>query len=131
MSELSSAPAPSAGITWADHQGSLMVVEPKSVETGIITTHGVADAVRANVYVLTGGTDSEDYEDSLIFPLVLFQQARRSLGMKIVGRLVQGKGQDGKTPPWLLDAATPEDMAKATAWLQARKPALTGAQPPF
>lgn len=130
MSEFTSAAPPSGGITWADHSGKLLVIEPLALETGIATTFGTADAVRANVYVLTGPGDSEDFEDTLVFPKVLAGQLKRSIGAKVVGRLGQGNAKAGQSAPWLLLEATPDDMEKAQAWLAARKP-VTSAAPPF
>lgn len=133
MSEFVSAAPPSGGITWENAKGKLIVAEPLSVETGIQTTFGVSDAVRANVYVITAPGESDDYEDTLVFPKVLAGQLRRSIGGKVVGRLGQGQAKSGQSAPWLLEAATDDDIAKAQEWLAARtaKPALTGAAPPF
>lgn len=126
-----SAPAPSSGVPWAELNGALLVVEPLSYETGITTTNGIKDAVRANVYALRSATESVDFEDALIFPLVLLGQARRSMGLKIVGRLIQGAPDAGKNPPWMLDTATPDDIAKAEAWFAARaQPTFAAAPPP-
>lgn len=138
--DFTSAPAPSGGITWEEHQGKLLIVEPLSYETGIQTVHGEKDAVRANVYVLTGPTSSDDFEDTLVFPGVLVGQLKRQIGAKIVGRLTQGAKKPGQNAPWLLDAATAEDIQKARDWQAARQAsslvsaapaAASGATPPF
>lgn len=126
-----SAPEPSSGVPWADHKGDLMVIEPLSFEAAVTTVNGVKEAVRGNVYALKGPTESVDYEDALIFPLVLLGQARRSLGLKIVGRLIQGTPDPGKNAPWLLDTATAEDLAKAEQWFAGRvQPTFAAAPPP-
>lgn len=131
MSEFVSAGSASGGITWADHKGSLLVIEPLSQETGVQTANGPADPIRANVFVLTGPTESEDFEDTLVFPKVLIGQLRSRIGQKVVGRLNQGVAKPGQSAPWVLDEATAEDIEKAKAWLEARKPAVTSAQAPF
>jgi hypothetical protein len=137
--DFTSASAPSGGIAWDEHNGKLLIVEPLSYETGIQTVHGEKDAVRANVYVLTGPTTSDDFEDTLVFPGVLVGQLKRQIGSKIVGRLTQGAKKPGQNAPWLLDAATAEDIDKARTWRAGRSlvsVAPTGggqaeAQPPF
>lgn len=142
--EFTSAAPPSGGIEWATLQGKLLIVEPLSYETGISTVHGEKDAVRANVYALTGPGTSEGYLDTLIFPGVLVGQLKRQVGGKVVGRLAQGEKKPGQNAPWILLAATEDDMKKAREWLTSRSGAAlvsTGAataggsvaeaQPPF
>jgi hypothetical protein len=141
--DFTSASAPSGGIAWDEHNGKLLIVEPLSYETGIQTVHGEKDAVRANVYVLTGPTTSDDFEDTLVFPGVLVGQLKRQIGSKIVGRLTQGAKKPGQNAPWLLDAATAEDIDKARTWQLHRQAAplvsasaapaggQAEAQPPF
>lgn len=129
MNEFVSAPPPSGGIDWETHKGSLLIVEPLSYETGIQTTFGEKDAIRANVYVLTGPDTADEFNDTLIFPSVLVGQLRRQIDKKVVGRLSQGQAKPGQKPPWLLDAAEPADIEKAQAYLA--KTTLTAAAPPF
>lgn len=131
MSEFVSAAPPSGGITWADHKGQLLVVEPTSIETDIQTSFGAADAVKANVYVITGPGTSEDYDDCLVFPKLLASQLKGQIGHKVVGRLGQGQAKPGQSAPWLLEAATEDDLKKAQEWLAQRKPTLTSAAAPF
>lgn len=131
MSQFVSAAPPTGGIQWADLKGKLLVIEPLSVETGIQTAFGEADAVRANVYALTGDTASEDYMDTLVFPKLLASQLRGQIGSRVVGRLGQGAAKASQSPPWLLEAATEDDLSKAQAWLTAQKPSLTSAAAPF
>lgn len=131
MSEFVSAPPPSSGVPWAELEGQLLVIEPLSFEPQVSTTNGIKDAVRANVYALRSPTESEDFEDALIFGAVLMPQAKRSLGLKLAGRLIKGKADPGKNAPWILDAATPDDLAKAAAWQAARAASgFTSAPPP-
>lgn len=139
--EFTSAAPPSGGVTWADHKGKLLVIEPLSYETGIKTVHDRtaegSDAVRANVYVITGPGESEDFEDTLVFPKVLQGQLKRQIGKKVVGRLGQGQQKPGQSAPWILAEATADDIAKAQAWQAARSTpafasaAAPSAQPPF
>ena len=129
MSDFVSASAPSGGIDWSDYKGKLLVIEPLSYETGIKTSFGDADAVRANVHVLTGPAESEDYEDTLIFPKLLVGQTKNQIGRKVVGRLGQGVAKPGQSAPWVLEPATEDDIAKAREWDAKRKPAFTSAAP--
>jgi hypothetical protein len=136
MSEFISAAPPSGGITWADHKGKLLVIEPLSFEAGIQTSFGVADAVKANVHVLTGPGEGEEFAETLIFPKLLASQAKSNIGKKVVGRLSQGQQKPGQSPPWMLDPATEEDIEKAKSYLanrgvtSAAAPAATST-PPF
>lgn len=131
MSEFVSAAPPSGGITWSDYQGKLLIIEPTSFETGIQTSFGVADAVKADVHVLTGPGESEDYPECLVFPKLLASQLKGQIGRKVVGRLAQGTAKPGQSAPWLLEEATPDDITKAQEWLSKQAPAVTSAAPPF
>lgn len=131
MSEFVSAAPPSGGINWSDHKGSLLVIEPISVETGIQTSFGPADAVKADVHVLISPTESEDYPDCLVFPKLLSSQLKGQIGKKVVGRLGQGTAKPGQSAPWLLEEATADDLAKAQEWLAKQAPVVTSAAAPF
>lgn len=132
MSMFAQPSAPSGGITWADHNGALLLIEVKSFEPGVQTSFGVNDAVKADVTVIDGPGAGENYIDTLIFPKLLVAQTKSQLGQKVLGRLGQGQGKPGQSAPWLLNEAAAEDIAKAEAWVQQNaKPAVTSAQPPF
>lgn len=135
MSEFVSAAPPSGGITWEEHNGKLLIVEPLSVETGIQTVHGSSDAVRANVYVLTGPDSAEEFVDTLIFPKLLQGQTRGQIGKKVVGRLGQGVKKPGQNAPWVIEEATAEDIEKAKSYLASRTltsaSSAPAAKPPF
>lgn len=131
MSEFVSAAPPSGGITWADYSGKLLVIEPLSFETGIQTSFGASDAVKANVHVITGPGESEDFDDCLVFPKLLASQLKGQIGRKVVGRLSQGVAKPGQSAPWLLQEATPDDIQKAQEWLSKQAPAVTSAAAPF
>lgn len=137
MSEFVSAAPPSGGITWADHKDKLVIIEPLSFEPGIQTSYGVADAVKANIYVLTGPNEAEEFNEGLIFPKLLASQAKGQIGKKVVGRLTQGQQKPGQSPPWMLAEASADDLEKAKAYLankgvtSAAAPAQQSAQAPF
>lgn len=121
----------SVGIEWPELKGKLLVVEPLEVEKDIKTKFGTSDAVRANVYVLTGPDAHDDYEDTLIFPRVLQSQTRRQIGKIVVGRLTQGEPSKGQDPPWVMDEATEKDLQKAKAFLAAAKVTSAAADDEF
>lgn len=125
--------APSNGIRWADHLGKLVLVEPESYETGIKTVHGDKDAIKGRVSVLSGPAEAEVYDDALIFGGVLVSQLKNRMGEKVLGRLAQGDAKPGQNPPWKLNEASEEDIAKATAYVQKRDAAapVTTASAPF
>lgn len=131
MSELVSAAPPGAGVVWAEHIGSLMIFEPLSLESGINTVHGEADAVKANVSIITGPGEGEDHSDVLVFPRMLAGQLRSNIGKKVVGRLGQGEAKKGQSPPWLLAEATEDDLTKAKEYLSKKTSGLTSAEAPF
>lgn len=127
MSEFVSAAPPTGGIDWKDHNGNLLIIEPLAVESGIQTVHGPSDAVRANVYVLTGPGQAEEFADTLIFPKLLQGQTRGQVGKKVVGRLGQGTAKPGQSAPWVIQPASGDDIEKAKAYLSAQT--LTAAAP--
>jgi hypothetical protein len=130
MSNPFAAPAASAGITWADLDGLLLLIEPLSEETGIPTVHGEAKAVRANVTVLDGPNAGERHDDTLIFPKILQSQVRPKIGEKVLGRLAQGNKKPGQSAPWILQEATPADVQIGVNWLaQSARPAAAQAAP--
>lgn len=131
MSEFVSAAPPSGGITWADHKGKLLIIEPQSFEQGIPTAFGDADAVKANVHVITGPGESEDFPEALVFPKLLASQLKGQIGKKVVGRLGTGTAKPGQSAPWLLEEATAEDLTKAQEWLAKQAPSVTSASAPF
>jgi len=132
MSTFAQPSPPSGGITWADHKGDLLLIEPLSVETGIQTTFGPADAVRADVTIIDGNDAGEIHSDVLVFPKVLQSQIRSQIGQKVLGRLGSGTAKPGQSAPHLLLEASADDIAKAEAWVkQTEKPSVTSAQAPF
>ena len=132
MSMFAAPSAPSGGITWADHKGALLLIEPSSFEAGIQTSFGAADAVKATVHVIDGPGAGETFDDTLIFPKLLVSQTKNNVGQKVLGRLTQGQAKPGQSAPWLLEAATDADIAKAEAWVkQNQQPTVTSAQAPF
>lgn len=124
--------APGGGIKWEDHKDALLLVEPLSFESQVQTSFGPADAVKANVTVIDGAGAGEFYESTLIFPKLLVSQTSREINNKILGRLGQGSAKPGQSPPWLLNEASADDIAKAEKWVaENAKSSVTSAAAPF
>lgn len=133
-------PTAASGIQWESHVGHLLLIEPKSVDTGISTTFGEKDAVRADITVIDAPDLPEVFEDALIFPTVLISQTRSLIGEKVLGRLGQGQAKSGQKPPWRLVDATEDEIEIGVRYLDSRKPRSNNpfvsassaeAQPPF
>lgn len=121
--------APSGGITWADHNGHLLLIEPESFESGFKTSFGDADVVKATITDIDSG---DVYDDGLIFPKLLVSQTKSQLGAKVLGRLGQGQAKPGQSAPWLLNEANEADITKAEEFVKNRASSgLTSAQAPF
>lgn len=118
------APGSAAGIDLKSAEGRLLLIKPLTTETGIQTTFGPKDAIRADVTVLDGPTAGEEFKDTLIWPLVLQGQIRGNVGTgrMNLGRLGKGNAKPGQQAPWKLADPTDADkdvarahLAKATA----------------
>lgn len=125
------APATAAGIDLTELNGALLLITVASVETGIQTVHGPAEAIRCGVAVLDGPQAGTEHRDTLLFPKVLCAQLRPNVGAKVLARLGQGLAKPGQSPPWMLSEATPADTEVGLAWLAKNTPAVVGPAPPF
>jgi hypothetical protein len=99
--------------------GSLLYVTVTEYVTGIETSFGVTDAIRANVAVLDGEHKGDTLNDTLIFPSVLVGQLKSAVGAtdpNVVGRLGQGLAKPGKSAPWVLNEPSPADLDVATKY---------------
>lgn len=117
VKDIVSAAPGGSGIDWKTLHKKLLVIEPLELEKDIKTVHGLSDAVRANVYVLTGPDSHEEFEDTLIFPKILQSQTRKQIDKIVVGRLTQGEAKKGQDPPWVLAEANDADLSKARKFL--------------
>lgn len=136
--------APGGGdlFDWEAHIRRLLLITPKSVETGIKTDYGDKDATRADIVVLgePGAGPDEVVRDTLIFPQYIQGQVRSVIGTgrMTLGRLGQGEAQAKQKPPWLLSDPTDADKAVARAYLAgksksgtARAQSTPASLPPF
>ena len=137
MTDPFASPGSTSGLDLKALNGSLLLVEPISVETGVKTSLGDKDAVRADVVALDGPDAGTEYKDVLIFPRVLIGQLRSRVGQKVLGRLGQGVARPGQSAPWVLQEATDADKQVGMAWLSNHSLAAPAAasssthQPPF
>lgn len=111
-------PATPTGIDLKQINGALLLIEVTAHETGIPTSFGPSNAVRANVTVLDGPNKGEQYTDTLLFPRVLQSQLKPAVGKPaVLARLGQGTAKAGQSPPWILNNPTDDDTATARKYL--------------
>lgn len=105
------------GIEWAEYEGKLLVIEPLEVQhrTTRFSKGKEVECVLANIWVVRSkdGSKYEEFEETLIFPLVLIGQTKRKIGSYVVGRLTTGTAKEGQSAPWTLAEATPADLKAA------------------
>lgn len=115
MNPFASIPSPSEGIDWKENFGALLIIQPTAIETGIQTSYGSADAVRANVWVVDGANAGEIHDDTLVFPKLLQSQLKSRINQVVLGRLGQGQGKPGQSAPWLLNEPAAQDIQTGMA----------------
>lgn len=120
---------PGESIPWKELAGALLLIEPKSFETGIQTSYGASDAVRADVAALDGPLGGTEFNDTLVFPKVLQGQLKSRTGQIVLGRLGQGQAKPGQSAPWMLEEATPQDVELGKQWLARKQPQPAAAAP--
>ena len=110
-------PSTATGITWADYHGALLLFKVTGQEVGIKTVHGDSNAIRADVTVLDGAHEGEEFTDTLVFPKVLQSQLKPRIGQMVLGRLGQGHKKPGQSAPWTLATAEAQDKVIGKAYL--------------
>lgn len=112
-----SAPATGGeGLSAAEVEGHVLVVEPVEYVTGVITVHGPKDAVRVTVHDITTQTTTTD---CLWFGGYLVGSLKGRIGDRVLAMMGKGQAKAGQSPPWVLtDLSTNEQaVAAATAYL--------------
>ncbi len=124
---------PTDKIEWAKLEGALIMVEPFSLETGINTSFGAKDAVKASVHVIDGPLAGTDYPNALIFGRALYSQLASQVGAKVLGRVGKGFQKPGQAAPYVLVDPTEDDEDAALVWLAARNaaPLVDDLEAPF
>ena len=110
-------PSTATGIDWKELHGSLLLFKVHGQEVGIKTVHGDSNAIRADVIVLDGDKEGEEFLDCLVFPKVLQSQLKPRVGQMVLGRLGQGHKKQGQSPPWTLSTATDKEKETGKAFL--------------
>lgn len=107
--------AASDGVKWEELNGSLLIIKPTAAETGIKTSYGESEAVRADVYAIDGPQAGSEHADTLVFPKILQSQLKPRIGQVVIGRLGQGNAKPGQSAPWILQDATDADIQTGVA----------------
>ncbi|HTF53669.1 MAG TPA: hypothetical protein VK735_40005 [Pseudonocardia sp.] len=101
-------------IDWPARIGQLVLIEPKSIQRGVQTAQGDADAVQADVAFILGpnGQPYEEFPDALIFTTVVFAQTENVIGGVVLGVVQQYVAKSGRTT---VQIGPHEDMHKVAA----------------
>lgn len=104
------------GISAAEVEGHLLVVEPTEYVQNVVTVHGPKDAVRCVVHDIN---EQVTYDNCLWFGGYLVGGLKGQIGKRVLGVMAKGVAKPGQSAPWQLnDAAHNEDAVKAaTAYL--------------
>ena len=112
----------------ADHVGTLILFTPKSLEEGIETSFGAADAIKTDVVVLTtekGKALKEPIEEfgALIFQRVVIGQLSESIAKRrVLGRIGKGVAKKGQSEPFLIEEPSDDDKVIARAYIKTIAP---------
>jgi hypothetical protein len=103
----------------AELLGSLVLIWAREYREDIQTTFGPSDAIAADVHVLDGPKGGEKFENTLIFQRALIGSLRSAIGGDpVLGRIGQGVGKPGQSPPFILQPYNQADAAVATGYIQ-------------
>ncbi|MEV7011568.1 hypothetical protein [Streptosporangium sp. NPDC051022] len=112
--------SPSSDFKISDYPGHLFLIYPREHRTGIQTTLGTAEAISADLVLLTDQSGPRTETNVLIFQKVLVGSLKNSIGKDpVLGRLGRGVAKPGQTAPYVLEQYTDADAAYATQYLQA------------
>lgn len=119
MSDEFDGPGSASGVKWSELQGRLLLIKPTSVESGVETTFGTKEAVKADVTELDGPDANTTHSEVLIFPRVLIGQtkSKAGTGKYVLGRLGHGAAKPGQQPPHQLGDPTDADKDVARRYL--------------
>lgn len=94
----------------ADLNGHLLLITPLEYRTGINTVHGESDAIEVDLVDLTTGTKEFG---RLLFNSALKSALKPNIGAQVLATLGQAPAKPGKSPAWILNAATDAASIKA------------------
>lgn len=112
----------------ADHEGAVLLITPRSLEEDIETSFGNADAIKADIVVLskTNGkrlAEPEEHSGVLIFQRVVIGQLEEKVGVgRVVGVIGRGVAKKGQDAPFLIELATDEQKSWARDYLKSVDP---------
>lgn len=107
----------------ADLLGSLLLVRPTEHVTGMTTSIGDAEAIRADVTILDGDRAGETVPDMLFFQIALRRDLSRILegpSAYLLGRLGMGAKKPGKSAPFIFESPSEADKDIARQHLASR-----------
>jgi hypothetical protein len=107
------------GVSAADVEGHVLVVEPVEYLTAVVTVHGPKDAVRVTVHDITTQTTSTD---CLWFGGYLVGALKGRIGDKVLALMTKGTAKAGQSAPWVL-----QDLSTNVKAVEAATAYLTGA----
>jgi hypothetical protein len=107
-----SPPAATAGFVKADHENHLLAFVTPRLEPKVSTSFGDSDAAHVDTVVCLDCPSVDT--DQLLFGDALVPRLCGGFEAEIVlGRLVRGNAKPGRSAPWLLEEAAPEDEQHA------------------
>jgi hypothetical protein len=102
----------------AELVGCLCLIWAREYREDITTTFGPADAVAVDMHVLDGTHGGEKFENTLLFQRALIGSLKPAIGGEpVLGRIGQGVGKPGQSPPYILLPYTEQDAALATGYI--------------
>lgn len=111
-------PTPASDVKIADYVAHLILFYPRSIRTGIVTTNGIADAIVADVVILTHPEGPKAESNVLIFQKMLQSTLKGSIGADpVLGRLTRGTAKPGQSAPYILAPYDQADGTFATQYL--------------
>lgn len=112
----------------ADHEGALLLITPREHVEGIETAYGDADAIKADIVVLTKTNgkkldEPEEHEGALIFQRVVIGQLEGKIGKgRVLGTVGRGVAKKGQSAPFLIELADDAQKDIARAYLKSIDP---------
>lgn len=130
--------APSSGDILAPDTiiGHLLIIRPTEHATGINTTFGEKDGIRADVCVLTQlddhGQPGKVYRNILWLQGKLTGSLKSQIGALVLARMSTGTPKPGQKPPFELNSALEDAaaVAAAEAWINAHPDFMATLKPP-
>ncbi|MBG0830534.1 hypothetical protein HS041_22490 [Planomonospora sp. ID67723] len=110
--------APGSDFKVSDYVGHLFLIYPRELRQGIVTSNGPADAISADLVLLTDPNGPRAETGVLIFQKMLIGSLKGKIGADpVLGRLARGVAKPGQTAPYVLNPFDDNDAAYATQYL--------------